>query len=483
MQSLDSPETTWPLWIDGRADSNTQRTTSKVVSPIDAAVTGLVEQAGEDDIERTVQSALTVSAKSAVAPAHVRAAWLRDAAGAFDAHVEVFIESLVRIIGKPRRLAAIEARRGSDLLRRCAEELSSLGGETLPLDAVPGGENRLGMTWREPLGVVAAITPFNAPINLMLQKVAPALAMGNAVIIKPAPETAIVTLQIAEALAPALPDGLLSVLCGGPDVALGLARHDDVAAVSLTGGTTAGEAVLREAGIKPVLLELGSNSPNLVLAGADLADAATRIAAAAFSASGQQCISAQRVIVEASMLEKFVEHFVEASQALVVGDPASEKTDIGPLIHERSRDRIRKLIEDAERHGGKILLDGRSDSLYFGPTVVLDPYQEAALLREEVFGPVAVILTASSFDHAIEIANSVDLGLQASCFTSDIDVALTAARRLRAGSVWINEATRFRLDIYPFGGVGRSGLGREGVRYAMEELSQLKFVGVRTQQP
>jgi acyl-CoA reductase-like NAD-dependent aldehyde dehydrogenase len=467
------------LWGADTVLDPADRTVAQVFSPVHGALLGSVVQASQDDIDATVEQAREAVRRNASAPAHVRAGWLRDAAAAFDAHVDIFVDSLIRSLGKPRRYAEAEARRGSDMLTRCAAELSSLGGETLPLDAVPGGEHRTGMTWREPLGVVAAVTPFNAPINLTMQKVAPALAMGNAVIVKPAPEAAIVVLQIAQALNEALPSGLLTVLCGGPDIVLGLARHRLVDAVSLTGGSAAGEAVLREAGIKPVLLELGSNAPNIVLRDADLTDAAARITAASFGASGQQCISTQRILAEEVVHDEFLAMFVNAAKQLVVGDPAEQATDVGPMIHTRSRDRVTELIDDAERRGATIALDGRADSLYLGPTIIVGPPPGARLLQEEVFGPVVVVQPARDLDHALELANSVDLGLQAACFTSDLDKAFVAARGIRAGSVWINEATRFRLDTYPFGGVGRSGLGREGVRYAMEELSRVKFVGLR----
>lgn len=451
----------------------------EIRSPVDGALLGSVTEAGPREIDLAVARAGAAARTAGREPAHIRADRLRQAAGALDARRDELVDALVRGLGKPLRFARAEAHRGSDLLLRCAAELSSLGGETLPLDAVPGGAGRTGLTWREPLGVVAAITPFNAPVNLTLQKVAPALAMGNAVVVKPSPEAALVVRELADALNDVLPRGLLQVLFGGPDAVLGLTRHPGVDAVSLTGGTAAGEAVLREAGVKPVLLELGSNAPNIVLADADIADAATRITAAAFGASGQQCISAQRVFVERGARKEFLSAFLGNAAALSVGDPADEDTDLGPVIHARSRDRVVDLVDDAERRGAHIALDGRADTLYLGPTVVVDPPEGTRLLREEVFGPVAVVQSVDDLDHATELANSIDLGLQAACFTADLDRAFAAARGLRAGSVWINEATRFRLDTYPFGGVGRSGLGREGVRYAMEELSRLKFVGIR----
>jgi glyceraldehyde-3-phosphate dehydrogenase (NADP+) len=252
-----------------------------------------------------------------------------------------------------------------------------------------------------------------------------------------------------------------------------------VRAVSLTGGVAAGEAVLAAAGIKPTLLELGSNAPNIVCADADLGDAATRIAVAAFGASGQQCISAQRVIVERAVLEPFLELFVAAASALTVGDPSDRATDLGPVVNERARQRVQTHVDDAVARGASLALDGRGDTLMLGPSIVVDPPPDAMLMREEVFGPVAAVVGARDFDHAIELANDSELGLQAACFTSSLANAMRAGEELQAGSVWINEATRFRLDTYPFGGFGKSGIGREGVRYAMEALSQLKFIGLR----
>jgi len=284
---------------------------------------------------------------------------------------------------------------------------------------------------------------------------------------------------VAQALAVHVPRGLLQVLSGGPDVAQQLVARPEVRAVTLTGGVAAGAAVLAAAGIKPVLLELGSNAPNLVLADADLDDAAVRIAAAAFAASGQQCMSAQRVIVEGPVVEEFCERFVAAARDLVTGDPDDPATDLGPVVSDRARDRVLGHLVDAEERGAKVLLDGRSDGLLLGPSIVRDVPADARLWQEEVFGPVAVVVAADSVDRAIELANDSEFGLQAACFTGSLANAMRVAEELRSGSVWINEASRYRLDTYPFGGYGRSGVGREGVRWAMEALSQVKFVGLR----
>lgn len=411
-----------------------------------------------------------------------RARRLQNAAGAVGEARAELTDLLVRTIGKPRRAADVEVTRTIEVLRLSAEEIARTGGETLPLDAVAGGHGKWGLTFREPYGVAALITPFNAPLNLLAQKLGPALACGNTVVVKPSVEGAAVTERFLRAIEPHFTADTIALVHGGPEQVLTLVADDRVRVVSLTGGVAAGEAVLAAAGIKPVHLELGSNSPNIVLGDADIAAAARQIVRAAFEAGGQQCISAQRVLVATDVVDRFTEAFVAEAAALVVGDPADEKTDLGPVVHSRSAHRIGEMIADAQRLGCRILLDGRTHSVgnerLIGPTVIADPPRQAAVLCEEAFGPVAAITGVSDLDEAIEIANAVPGLLQASCFTGDLNNAMRAARELWAGAVWINEATRFRLDIYPFGGTGTSGLGREGIRYAMEAFSQTKYVGL-----
>jgi len=469
----------WAPWIDGGAEPSSHRSVDSRRAPYDDRPLGEVEQSDEADLTRALGAAERAWRENRRVPAHERAGWLRSAAIALDHNASTLVDTVVDLIGKPVAAARFEVSRGPHLLRLAAEELARFHGENLSLDGVPGGEARWGVTRREPIGVVAAITPFNAPVNLFLQKVAPALAVGDAVIAKPAPEAAPVALQLAEILSSSVPAGLVNVLPGGPEVALRLAADPRVGAVSLTGGVGAGTAVTTAAGPKPVLLELGSNAATIVCADADLDDAATRIAAAAFAASGQQCISSQRVIVERSSFVPFLARFTQAASELVIGDPRQPSTDIGPLVHAGRRSAIEAMIDDALSRGAMLALDGRASGLCFGPTIVVDVPQAARLWRDEVFGPVAVVVPADGIDHAVELANDSPFGLQSACFTRDLDTALTVAEDLRCGSVWINESTRFRLDTYPFGGYGLSGVGREGVRYAMEALSHLKFVGIR----
>jgi acyl-CoA reductase-like NAD-dependent aldehyde dehydrogenase len=331
-----------------------------------------------------------------------------------------------------------------------------------------------------PYGVVAAVTPFNGPANLLIQKVAPALAVGNAIVVKPSPPGTEVALLLAQAMKNAgIPDGLFNVVPGGREAARLLAGHALVAVVTVTGSTAAGNELARAAGAKKFVGELGSNAANIVCADADLADAATRIAGAAFEASGQQCISAQRVIVEQAVFDRFLELFVAAAKKLKVGDPDDAATDVGPMVSKAAADRVAQMVDDAVAKGGKLVLKPQHRGAVLGPAIVANAPPEARLMREEAFGPVVVVQSVADVDAALELANASEFGLQGACFTTSLETAFKVSRKLRVGSLWINDASRFRLDSYPFGGVGASGFGREGVRYAMEELSQWKFTGLR----
>jgi acyl-CoA reductase-like NAD-dependent aldehyde dehydrogenase len=279
-----------------------------------------------------------------------------------------------------------------------------------------------------------------------------------------------------------VPDGLFNVVPGGRETAKLLAAHPLVAVVTVTGSTAAGNELARAAGAKKFVGELGSNAANIVCADADLADAASRIAGAAFEASGQQCISAQRVIVERPVFDRFLELFVAAAKKLKVGDPEDAATDVGPMVSSAAADRVEQMVADAVAKGAKLVLKAERRGAILGPAIVADAPAQARLMREEAFGPVVVVQSVADIGAALELANSSEFGLQGACFTASLETAFKVSRKLRVGSLWINDASRFRLDSYPFGGVGASGFGREGVRYAMEELSQWKFTGMRLTQ-
>jgi len=409
-----------------------------------------------------------------------RAQWLEAAAAAVAGAEAELIELIIHDIGKPRRAATFEVQRAAQYLKACAGTVLNLAGETVPVDAAPAGAGRFGFTMRIPFGVVAGITPFNAPINLLCQKVAPALAAGNAIVVKPHPAGTRVALKVAQLFAAAgTPAGLFNVVTGDREAATRLAGHADVAAVSFTGSTAGGEALVRIAGAKKFVSELGSNSANVVLADADLADAAKRIAAAAFEASGQQCVSAQRVIVEKGVFDRFLEQFVAAARALKVGDPYDAATDLGPMVSREAARRVMRMASDTIAAGGRFALEPVADECTVSPGILVGAPRETSIWCDEVFGPLAVVVPAADAEEALALANDSPFGLQGSLFTRSLPEAMRFARDFDVGALWINEASRFRLDMYPFGGVKRSGTGREGIKYSIEEMSQLKFVGMR----
>lgn len=451
-----------------------------LVRPQDGTVIGEIAEAGKSGVEAAVTAAKACFAAQRKAPLHRRVDWLKGAAAALATAADEVAKLICEDVGKPIRIARGEVKRGVEFLEACAATASQLGGEVLPLDAVAQGAGHLGFTRRMPYGVVAGITPFNAPVNLLVQKVAPAVAAGNAIVVKPSPASTRTALRLAQLFEEAgWPKDLFNVVTGDRETALALVAHPDVQAVTFTGGTAAGDALARAAGAKKFLAELGSNAANIVMADADIADAAKKIAAAGFEASGQQCISAQRVLVERPALESFLAAFVAAAQALKVGRADDPATDVGPMVSRAAADRVMAMCENALAQGGRYALAPRRDDALVSPAILTDLPRTARLWREEVFGPVALAVPFDGVDEALALANDSPFGLQGAVFTSNLRTTLRFSEDFEVGSLWINEASRFRLDMYPFGGVKQSGVGREGLRYAIEELSQIKFTGIR----
>ncbi|WP_431284336.1 aldehyde dehydrogenase family protein [Humitalea sp. 24SJ18S-53] len=451
-----------------------------LIRPEDGATTGDILEAGDAGVEAAVAAAAAAFDRLRGAPQHQRIAWLKTAATALSAASEEIAQIIAEDVGKPIRLARGEVKRGVEFIEGCAAALPNLNGEILPLDSATNGAGLLGMVRHVPFGVVAAVAPFNAPVNLLVQKLAPAVAAGNTVVVKPAPAGLRTALKLAAIFSAAgWPDGLFNVVSGDRATALSLVVHPLVRAVSVTGGTAAGEALARAAGAKKFLAELGSNAANLVFADADLKVAAQKIAAAGFEASGQQCISAQRVLVQRAALEAFLPLLVEAAKALNVGAVGDPRTDIGPMVTLASAERVMALVADAQAKGARALLPPVRDGALVSPGILVDVTSAMRLWHEEIFGPVIVVLPFDTVDEAIAMANDSPFGLQAAAFTANLATALRLADAIDVGSLWINEASRFRLDMYPFGGVKSSGVGREGIRYAIQEMSQLKFIGIR----
>jgi acyl-CoA reductase-like NAD-dependent aldehyde dehydrogenase len=409
-------------------------------------------------------------------PAHKRAEILVKVAGYLGRRHEEVAQTICAEAGKPLKTARVEASRAMSTYTMAAVQARTLAGDVVPMDASQAGEGKLAFTLRVPIGVVGAISPFNFPLNLVAHKIAPALAAGCAVVLKPATATPLSALLLAEFEQEAgLPPGWLNVVVG-PSAEIGdvLVADERVAALTFTGSGEVGWKLKERAPRKHVALELGNATPVIVEADADLDDAATRLAGNAFSFAGQSCISVQRIYVARDAYDVFLERFLPRVEALVVGDPADEQTDVGPLIDEHAKDRVLEWIAES---GGETLTGGDlTDDGLIRPTVIARPSPEAKVSCDEVFGPVCTVTPYGSLDEAIELANGTRYGLQAGIFTANVKSALEAARRLEFGGVTVNEAPTFRADQMPYGGVKDSGNTREGPAYAVRELTEERVI-------
>ncbi|MEW6421640.1 MAG: aldehyde dehydrogenase family protein [Deinococcota bacterium] len=464
-----------PLLIGGQAVQTEAQDT--VVNPLSGEALYHVAQADGKDLRRAIMSAQTAFAAYRQWPAHRRADALRRASALLAERADLFARTIATEAGKPLKASRVEVARSVENLGFAADEASQLAGQGIPLDASRFGEGRLGFTLREPRGVIAAISPFNFPLNLALHKVGPALAGGNTVILKPAPQTPLTAHLIGELILDAgFPAGALNVLHGGAELGAALTAAPEIALVTFTGSPQVGEAIKRGSGLKPVVLELGNNSANLVDADSDVDLAARKLAAVSFAYQGQVCIHPQRLIIHAEVYDVFKAAFLDASRALIVGDPLDERTDVGPLINSAALTRLKAWIQEALDLGGRLLLGGTPQGNLLPPTVLEDVPEEARLVCEEAFGPVVVLSRAASWSEAIAAANRSRYGLQTGVFTRNLQHALEAVRGVEAGGVIVNDPSTFRVDQMPYGGIKDSGFGREGARSALEELTYLKTV-------
>lgn len=380
--------------------------------------------------------------------------------------------------GKPIKEAHTEATRSTHTLIAAAHAARELHGEVVPMDFAAGGERRLAMTVREPLGVIGAITPFNFPLNLTLHKLAPALAGGNAVVHKPAERTPLSAYRLAQLVAEAgAPAGAYNVITGdGPSLAGAMLRHPEIAMITFTGSMKVGAEIRAKAGLKRVTLELGNNSAVIVEPDADVPAAVTGSVQGAYTLSGQSCISLQRAFVHASIADEYVDGVVAAAKKLRVGHPYEAATDISSLIDEAAAIRVESWIQQAVSAGARLRCGGKRRFATIEPAVLTDVPAEARISCEEVFGPVVAVYRYESLEEAIALANRTPYGLQAGIFTRDIGRAFAAARKLQFGGVLINDVPTFRMDHMPYGGAKHSGLGREGPRYAIEEMTEMKLI-------
>ena len=451
----------------------------EIASPYDGSPIARVAKAGAAETRRALDAAAL--AMESPLPAHKRAEILVRVAGALGKRADEAARQISAEAGKPLKAARVEVARAMSTYTMAAVQARTLAGEMVPMDASQAGEGKLAFTMRRPIGVVGAISPFNFPLNLVAHKIAPALAAGCAVVLKPASQTPLSALLLAELEDEAgLPAGWLNIVVG-PSSAIGdvLVEDERVKLITFTGSGAVGWDIRSRAPKKKVGLELGNATPVIVEADANVEDAATRCAANAFSFAGQSCISVQRIYVHREVYDDFKARFVPKVEALRVGDPADEETDVGPLITPAERDRVLEWIEQARTGGATVLTGGVLEGDLLRPTVVEKPAADAHLACDEAFGPVCTLQPYDTLTEAIALANATRYGLQAGVFTASLASALAAAGSLEFGGVTINEAPTFRADQMPYGGVKESGNTREGPAWAVREMTEERLVVVQ----
>ncbi|MFP3419670.1 aldehyde dehydrogenase family protein [Bacillus sp. SIMBA_154] len=448
-----------------------------IINPYSGETIGTSYLASTGDIEHALTVAQQIKKQLVGMSALDRSILLKKAATLLEDQKEYFAKLISLELGKPLKNTRDEVSRSIETLVQSAEEANRLIGETIPGHVSSRGQGAMAMTFKVPVGVVLAITPFNAPLNLICHKIGPAFAAGNAIILKPAPQTSAVATAFVKLLLEAeFPEKSVQLIIGGVDAGRQLVTDERTNLVSFTGGAVGGEHISNSAGLKKVLLELGGNGATIVHHDADIEKAASLCAKTGFSNSGQSCISVQRIYVHKEILATFTETLKEKVDQLIVGDPLSSESDIGCMVDEQAAKRVEVWIQEAEKMGASIISGGQRNGASVRPTILLSPPKQAKVVCEEVFGPVVSILPYEDLNEAIKEANDSRYGLQAGIFTSQLAVALHAAKELETGGVIINGTSNFRLDHWPYGGIKRSGIGREGPRFAIEEMTETKMV-------
>ncbi len=462
------------MYIAGNwTDAPTMKT---VTSPY----TGETIDETPDATEAQIEQCLAAAEKAATVMAHLpgaeRSAILNRAADLLAEHAEDLARTITMEEGKPLGESKVEVSRMPDLARLSAFEGTQARGETLPLDAQAGAVGKFGMTLRVPCGVVVAITPFNYPLLLVLHKVAPALAAGNAVILKPAGYTPLVALKMTKLFLEAgLPENALQCITGsGARLGKALCGDRRVRKISFTGSVPVGEEITRTAGIKKLSLELGSNAPLVVLPDADLEQVAEVAAIGGYVNAGQVCISTQRILVQRGIYSDFLDALKPKVEAITVGDPMTEGTRLGALISEKDAERVDGWVKAAVASGARVVTGGERDGAVYQPTIVADVDPKMRVSCEELFGPAVAVSPVESIDEAIALANDSDFGLGAGIFTRDINNAFRFVREVQSGNVMVNWSPLWRADFMPYGGFKNSGIGKEGPRYAVQEMTELK---------
>ncbi|MFO7867548.1 MAG: aldehyde dehydrogenase family protein [Candidatus Aminicenantes bacterium] len=449
-----------------------------VTDPYDGSVIDTVPSASAEDVDKAYAAAEEGFQAARKMTVYDRARILYKTADLVSGRMEEFAAVIAREGSKTIREARKEAFRCVNTLTVAAEESKRILGETIPFDSFPGGEQRKGYYTRFPIGIILAITPFNDPLNLVAHKLGPAIAAGNSVVLKPATVTPLSALKLAEVFEEAgLPANVLQVITGrGGEIGDALVKDKRPRMVSFTGGVEAGERIASLAGIKKMGMELGSDSPVIVWKDASLQWSVESCVSGAFWAAGQNCIGVQRIYIHHEIYGDFKDLFIQKTAAYRIGDKMKEETDMGPMITEGEAVRVTRWIQDAVDQGARVLFGGKRDGALLEPTVLENVPENAVIHYDEVFGPTVNLYPVSDLDEAVAKANSVNFGLHAAIFTQNLDAAFKAAYDLDCGGVMINDSTDYRLDSMPFGGVKHSGLGREGVKFALQEMTEPKVI-------
>ncbi|MFF2175600.1 aldehyde dehydrogenase family protein [Lysinibacillus sp. NPDC058147] len=451
---------------------------TELCSPYSSEVIAEIPKANVEEVEAALVAADAARKTMANMPLYKRAIILEKLASLLEARAEEAAELIALEAAKPISTAKAEVQRTIQTYKFAAEEAKRIHGETIPGDAAPGGDGRIAYTVREPLGIVAAITPFNFPMNLVAHKVGPAIASGNTVVLKPASQTPLTSYFIGELLVEAgLPNGALNIVTGaGSLIGNKLVTDNRVKKISFTGSPAVGIGIRNQAGLKKVTLELGSNAAVIIDENVNIDKLIPRVVSGAFAFQGQVCISVQRIYVHEKMYDLFVDKFVAATKELKLGDPLDPTTDVSALISPQDVKRTLSWIEEAKGQGAIIATGGESEGNILQPTVLLNVKPEQKVSCQEVFAPIVSITKFTSIQEAFDQVNDSKYGLQAGIYTDNIHVALQATQKLHVGGVIINDIPTFRLDHLPYGGVKESGMGREGLKYAIEEMTEMKLV-------
>lgn len=466
---------TFGLFINGKWQETNEM--MEVIDKTNQEVYAKVSKAEEKDVTAAVDAAESAFRNDLTTP-YERYEILMNVANLLKERKEEIAKNITHEAGKPIKQARTEVDRAVQTTLLSAEEAKRLAGEGVPVEAAPGSEKRMAFTIRVPVGVVAAISPFNFPLNLVMHKIGPALAAGNTVVLKPASATPTTALILAKLFEEAgLPAGVLNVVTGkGSEIGKWLTKDERIQLFTFTGSAEVGLNIKQNTGMKKLVMELGNNSPVIVDHETDIKEAAQNIAAKSYAYAGQVCISVQRVYVDEKIRDDFESELLSAIKELNVGDPFDDQTDVGPMITVEEAKRAEEWIQEAKDKGAKILVGGTRNENFLEPTVVTNVTQEMKVVCEEVFAPIMSLISYSDLDECLNEVNQSDYGLQGGIFTNNINKAMKAARKMEVGGIMINDASQYRVDLMPYGGMKDSGWGKEGPKYSIKEMTEERLV-------